>query len=439
MSRRSFLAFSASCVCLSLVLLAADWPQWRGPNRDGVSKEPGLLKSWPEAGPKLAWQSKEVGEGYGSPAVVGDRLYLLGSEGMNDEFVQALNAPDGKALWKTRIGKVGENRSANYPGSRSSPTVDGEMLYALGSDGDLACLETKTGKLVWQKNVIQEFAGKNGVWCYAESPLIDGDALVCTPGGAEATMLCLKKTTGEVIWKYAAAEADEAGYASAIVVETDGVKQYVQLLNKGLVGLDAKTGKQLWRYTGIIKDFPNIPTPVSSKNIVYGSTAKGGGGFVRLKKSGSGVEAEEVFANAKLPTAIGGSVEVNGYLYGTGSGALMCVEIPSGEVKWQSRGVGTGAVCYADGMLYVHGENLPGEVALVEATPEAYKEVGRFTPSNGPDNRVVDDKGAGKKKVSSGKTWAYPVVANGRLYIRDWNCLWSYNIQAKRVALNSQR
>ncbi len=439
MSRRSFLAFTASCVCLSFILLAADWPQWRGPNRDGISKEPGLLKSWPEAGPKLLWQSSELGQGYGSPAVVGDRLYVLGSEGLDDEFVQALNAADGKTVWKTRIGKVGENRSgANYPGSRSSPTVDGQRLYAFGSDGDLACLEIKTGKVVWQKNVVTAFGGKSGVWLYAESPLIDGDALICTPGGAEATMVCLNKANGEVVWKYAADEADDAGYASAIIVEAAGVKQYVQLLDKGLVGVDAKTGQQLWRYTGIIKQYPNIPTPVSTKDIVYGSTAKGGGGFVRLKKTGSGVEAEELFSSAKLPTAIGGSVEVNGYLYGTGSGALLCVEVPSGAVKWQEKGVGVGSVCYADGMLYVHAENVPGEVALVEATPEAYREHGRFTPSNGPKNREVDTQGKGKK-ASSGRTWAYPVVANGRLYIRDWNCLWCYDVKDKSLALAPRR
>src|SRR5262249_49317144 len=154
-------------------------------------------------------------------------------------------AADGKTLWKTRIGKVGENRSANYPGSRSTPTFDGQRLYALSSDGDLACLEASTGKIVWHKNVVADFGGKNGVWAYAESPLIDGDVVVCTPGGAEATMVALKKSTGEVIWKFASPEADDAAYASAIVVQTDGIKQYVQLLAKGLVGVDAKTGKQL--------------------------------------------------------------------------------------------------------------------------------------------------------------------------------------------------
>src|SRR5262245_26106938 len=421
---------SAAVLAVSLLLVAADWPQWRGPNRDGISKEIGLLSKWPEGGPKLIWQVKDIGDGYSTPSVVGDRIYVLGSKGMDEESVYCLSASDGKTLWTTRLGSVGPNTNANYPGARSTPTVDGDRVYALSSDGDLASLETKTGKIVWKKNLHQEFGGKTGWWAYAESPLVDGETLVCTPGGAEATVVALKKVNGEVIWKYASPEVSDAGYSSAIIVETDGVKQYVQLLDQALVGLDAKTGKELWSYKGIIKQFPNIPTPVSRNDVVYGSTAKGGGGFVKLKRTDSGVKAEQVFASSKLPTAIGGSVEVNGYLYGTNSAGLMCVEVPSGEVKWQERGVGVGSRCYADGRLYVHAEKAPGEVALVEATPEAYRELGRFTPPEGPKDRIVDanDKAA---KVRDGQTWAYPVIANGRLYIRDWNCLWCYDVKAK--------
>lgn len=430
MNRRFGVSAIALVLIGSFLVAAADWPQWRGAHRDGISKETKLLQKWPEGGPKLIWQSKELGQGYGSPAIVGDRIYVCGSQGMDDEFVQVLSAGDGKQIWKSRIGNVGENRMANYPGARSTPTVDGDRIYALGSDGDLACLDTKSGKVLWQKNVKSEFGGKTGAWAYAESPLVDGDVVVCTPGGSQATMLCLKKASGEVVWKYASPEADNASYASAIVVETDGVKQYVQLLEQGLVGIDAKTGQQLWRYKGIITQPPGIPSPVGAKEYVYGATGKGGGGFVQLKRTGSGVEASEVAKNAKLPTAIGGSVEVNGYLYGTNSGGMMCAEVPSGEVKWQARGIGVGSLCYADGRLYVHAENPPGEVALVEATPEEYRELGRFTPADGPENRVVENAGKGKK-AGNGKTWAYPVVSGGRLYIRDWNCLWCYDVEAK--------
>src|SRR5207244_873864 len=164
---------------------ADDWPQWRGPNRDGVSKETALLKKWPERGPKLLWQVSDAGGGYSAPAVVGDRIYLISSKGETDEFVQARSASDGKVAWSVRVGNVGQNnRAMNYPGSRSTPTVVGDVLYALGSDGDLACMESANGNVQWKKNLKADFGGKMGQWAYAESPLVDGDAVVCTPGGA---------------------------------------------------------------------------------------------------------------------------------------------------------------------------------------------------------------------------------------------------------------
>src|SRR3569623_127650 len=166
----------------SSVASAADWPQWRGPHRDGISAEKGLLKKWPEGGPKLVWQQKDIGEGNSTPAVVGDRHYVLSNKGIDDEFVQALSVKDGKQVWSTKLGKVGPNQGPQYPGARSTPTVDGERLYALGSDGDLVCLETSSGKERWRKNLRDDLNGQPGAWAYSESPLIDGDVLVCTPG-----------------------------------------------------------------------------------------------------------------------------------------------------------------------------------------------------------------------------------------------------------------
>src|SRR5882762_6968986 len=223
---------------------AADWPQWRGPQRNGVSPETGLLKEWPKEGPKLLWKLADIGSGYSTPAVVGDRLYLLANEGPDSEFVQAHAVKDGKRIWRTPLGKVGPNiPQMNYSAARSTPTVEGEFLYALGSDGDVACLETATGKLRWQKSLRTDFGGKPGEWAYSESPLIDGNTLVCTPGGSEATLVALDKKSGDVLWKCALPEADQAAFASAIVVEAAGARQYVQLLQKGLVGVDARSGK----------------------------------------------------------------------------------------------------------------------------------------------------------------------------------------------------
>lgn len=416
MNRMRFLVAGMGC----MVLLAADWPQWRGPERNGISKETGLLKEWPvKDGPKLLWQRSDIGFGYSTPAVLGDRLYLLSNKGTDNEFVQALSVQDGKQAWETRLGNVGPNKGPQYPGARSTPTVDGDSLYALGSDGDLACLETASGKVRWAKNLRKDFGGQTGPWAYAESPLVDGDLLVCTPGGSEATLVALNKKTGDVIWKSPVPGGDQAAYASVIVVETGGLKQYVQFLQKGVVGVDAKTGKFLWRYEKTAQGSPaNIPTPVARDGMVYTATGRAGGGLVKLKVNGGGVQVEEVYFDKKLPTSIGGSVIVGDHLYGTSGGGLLCVEFATGKVKWQNTSVGPGSVCYADGCLYVHAEN-NDDTALVEATPEGYREKGRVSPPGQPN-------------LGKSKAWAYPVVANGRLYLRDLDVLWCYDVHAGR-------
>lgn len=415
-------AAKATAVCLlPLALLtaaAADWPQWRGPERNGISEEKGFLKEWPKSGPNLVWKVADIGRGYSTPAVIGDRLYVLGNEGNENEFVEALSTKDGKKLWTTRLGNVGKpEQNPRFPAARSTPTVDGDSLYVLGSDGDLACLETGNGKIRWHKNVRKDFGGKSGTWAYAESPLIDGDKLVCTPGGSEATLLALNKKTGELIWKCATPEADEAAYASPIIVEAGGTKQYVQLLQKGLVGVDATNGKLLWRYSKPVSVYgANIPTPVVSGDTIYVGSAGTGGGAVKVASKDGKLEAEPLYFGPKYPTAIGGAVKVGDYLYGCSGQALECVEFATGKIKWEERSVAPGSLCYADGLLFLHGEN--GEVALVEASPDGYHEKGRFAPAEQP-----------AKANDMEKAWAYPVAANGRLYIRDHEKLWCYNVR----------
>jgi outer membrane protein assembly factor BamB len=297
--------------------------------------------------------------------------------------------------------------------------VDGEFVYALGSDGDLACLDTATGQRRWQKSLVTDFAGKNGEWAYSESPLVDGEVVVVTPGGAEATVVALNKRTGAVVWKAALPEADEAAYASAIVVETGGVRQYVQLLQKGLVGLEAKTGKLLWRYPKATSRFrANIPTPLASGDLIYVGSAGTGGGAIRLKAADGGVGFEELYFESKLPTAIGGSVAVGDHLYGTTGQAMLCVERATGKVVWEERAIGAAAICVADGRLYLQGEN--GTVALVTPSPEGYRELGRFVPAERP-----------KRSEPMEKSWAHPVVANGAFYLRDHGLLWCHDVKAK--------
>ena len=415
------------CVLTSCLLTvsarADDWPQWRGPDRTGLSKETGLLKEWPKDGPKLLWKLKTVGGGYSTPAVVGDRIYLM-ADRKGEEFVIALAAKDGAEVWATAIGKVGPNTGPQYPGARSTPTVDGDRMYVLGSDGDLACLEKDQGKVVWSKNLRKDFDGAPGAWAYAESVLIDGDVLVCTPGGKQATLVALRKKDGETIWKCAVPEGDAAGYASPIAVEVGGVRQYVQFVANGLVGVDAKTGKFLWRYDKTKDQAATIPTPVFHDDSVFTSTSRNGSGLNRIKVSQDAVTSEQVYFNTTKLNSIGGVVRVGDCLYGTDArGELVCMEFKTGAVKWHDPSVGTAGVCYADGMLYVRGQGgngfgpeKPAWVALVEATPDGYKEKGRFEqPDHG--NRPA---------------WPHPVVANGRLYLRDGGVQLCYDVKSEK-------
>jgi outer membrane protein assembly factor BamB len=412
-----FLATSLP-VLLAQTLFGHDWPQWRGPARNGLSQETGLLKEWPKEGPKLLWTAKGVGSGYSTPAVAGERLYLLANQGLDNEFVLCLSVKDGQRVWSTPLGKVGNpNQQPSFPAARSTPTVDGEQIYALSSDGDLACLGTD-GKVRWSKNIRTEFGGQPGTWAYAESPLVDGDAVICTPGGRESTVIALNKKTGEVIWKCAVPGGDQAAYASAMPADVGGIKQYVQFVQKGLLGIEAKTGKLLWRYDRTAQGSPAvIPSPVVRGGSVYSAAARSGGGLVSLKANDGAVTAEQVYFSPKLPTAIGGAVLVGDCLYATTATALECVEFATGNVKWEDRAMGPASLCCAEGRLYLHGEN--GEVGLVEAKPDGYRERGRFTPPELP-----------KRANPMEKAWAYPVVANGKLFIRDLGLLWCYDIKA---------
>jgi outer membrane protein assembly factor BamB len=349
----------------------------------------------------------------------------MSNRGMDNEFVQALSAQDGKVIWTTRVGNVGNpNQEPNYPKARSTPTVDGNFIYALGSDGDLVCLEVKTGTIRWQKSLRKEFGGEPHVWAYAESPLVDGEAVVVTPGGAQATIVALNKKTGAVIWKSAVPGGDQAGYASAIVVQGGGRKQYVTFLSKGVVGVDAKTGKFLWRYKEVVKGPAQVFTPVARGGDVYAGALSIGGGLIRLKPDGNGVVAEQVYFERGLPNGFGCAVLIGDYLYGSDPAEekVLAVEFTTGKVMWKNESLGRSSVAYADGLLYVHAWK--GDVGLVEATPEGYREKGRFTPPAQPKPK----QGA----PYSDTAYAHPVIANGRLYIRDSGTLWAYDIKASR-------
>ncbi len=409
---------SLGSLALSGVLVsAADWPQWRGPERTGVSSETGLLAAWPASGPPLLWRVADLGAGYSTPAVAGDRLFVQVNRGTADELVQARAIADGRVVWEARLGAVGNpGQQPSYPGARSTPTVVGGTVYALGSDGDLVALDAGLGRERWRKQLRADFGGKPGEWAYAESPLVDGDTVIVSPGGGTA-LVALRGQSGAERWRTSNPAGESAAYSSAVIVTTGAVKQYVQFLQKGLVGIDAATGRLLWRYdepaTG---SAANIPSPVVRGAEVFASTNQVGGGLVRLATQGGQVSPSPVYFGKRLGVGPGGAVLVGGHLYASNGQGVQAIDWATGTVAWQHRGIGAASIAAADSRLYLHGEN--GEVALIAASPTGYEERGRFTPLDPPDR-------------GNAKAWAHPVVANGRLYLREAGVLWAYNVSAR--------
>jgi outer membrane protein assembly factor BamB len=395
--------------CLGLILFffaiiapAADWPQWRGPDRDGKSAETGLLDSWPKGGPRLLWKAQDLGEGFSSPAIVGDRLYIQGQHG-GDQLVMAYDVHTGKQLWRTPAGKSYNEQHGNGP--RGTPTVDGARLYALSADGTLVCLEIATGRRVWGLNFVERFGGQPPKSGYSESPLVDGGRLIVMPGGPGASVVALNKNTGDVIWK---SQNDKAGFSSAIALDIGGTHALALLTAEAAIGLDAKDGALLWRYPRVANRTANIATPIVHDGYVFYSSDYGTG-CVLLKPTPDGKTAE-VYFNRDMRNHYTTSVLVGDYLYGFSSEILTAMEFKTGKVVWKDRSVGKGNCIYADQRLYCLGED--GVAGLIDPTPAAYKEVSRFEIPRGPFN-----------------TWTSPAVANGQLYLREQGNLYCYNIK----------
>ena len=408
-------SFALAAVASALAVVgsssAADWPQWQGPDRTAVSKETGLLKSWPKGGPPLLWTAKGIGGGYCTPSVTGGKVFGMGFRG-GEEVVWALDEATGKEVWAAKIADSA--KGFGYPeGSRGTPTVDGGRVYAEGVDGDLVCLDAAGGQEVWHKNLKKDFGGDRPGWGYCESPLIDGEKLICTPGGKN-TMVALNKSTGEEVWKAAVPKGNGAHYASAVAAEIGGRRQYVQFLSGGVVGVAAADGKVLWRYDAPANGTANCSTPVVKGEYVFAASAYGnGGGLAHIVAAGDAAEAKQVYFDKDMQNHHGGMVLVDGYLYGEGGGRLRCLNFDTGEVAWESPKPGKGSVTYADGHLIYQNEG--GPVVLVEATPKQYVEKGRFVP---PDR-------------SKHNAWPHPVIANGKMYVRDQGVLLCYDVKEK--------
>lgn len=385
-----------------------DWPQWRGPERSGISKESGLLKQWPTAGPPLAWQTANLGEGYGSVATSGDRVFVQGLRN-RQSIVSALNRATGQGLWSKNLGVGGNNDRGAGP--RSTPTVDGDRLYVLTEAGDLACMK-HDGTMVWQRNILKDFNGRNISWLLSESPLVDGNLVIVSPGGRGASIVALDKMTGQTVWTTKELH-DEAGYASSVVADIQGVRTVITLTSEAGVGVRVSDGKLMWKYRPAANNTANITTPVFFDNKVFYTSAYGtGGALLGLRAENGEIRAQEIYFTREMQNHHGGVVLVNGYLYGFSNSILTCLEFATGKTAWRNRSVGKGSVAYADGHLYVLSED--HVMGLVEATPAAYREKGRFE---------IKDLGS--------PSWAHPVVSGGRLFIRNQATLASYDVRMR--------
>ena len=395
---------------------AADWATWLGPGRDGKSVETGLLTSWPRGGPKAVWKVNGVGEGYSSVAVVGNRLYTQGQEG-GQQFVVALDAASGKPAWKTPTGKAYRNDQGGGP--RGMPQIDGNRLYALASDGTLVCLDTQTGRRIWGFNYVEKFGSTNPRWGFSESPLIDGDRLVIAPGGKGAGIVVQNKATGAVIWQ---AQDDLADYSSVLPIDFAGLHIYTVVSATAAIGVNAKDGSLLWRYEKASNGMENIATPVYSDGYVFYSTAYYHGcALLKLAAEGGKVTATEVYFNSDMQNDYNTSIKVGDYLYGFSGfqpGILVAMNFRTGKVAWKHRSVDKGSCLLAEGLLYCQGES--GKVGLVDPNPSGYKEISRFE---------ISRKNVEMEWVPNGNMWAYPAIANGRLYIRDQDSLYAFDIR----------
>jgi len=437
-----FVLLSSACLAVSSALFAADWPQWRGPDRSGVSKETGLLKAWPKGGPKLLWTYKNAGLGFSGPAIVGDRLYTIGVRN-EMTFVIALDVAKGEEVWSTKIGPLFTFKGNSWgDGPRSTPTVDGAHLYALDATGLLVCLETATGKEVWRKDLIKDLGGEMmSEWGYSESPLVDGGLLICTPGGEKGTLAALDKKTGAMKWRSTELK-NKAPYSSIVISEAGGIHQYIQTSyisdeEGGVVsGFAAKDGKLLWSISTFkdTKSYAIAPTPIVRDNLVYVTCnmAAPACHLLQLTPKGNGITAKDLYPNKnqqKLRNDHGGVVLVGDHIYGhSGGQGWMCQDLKTGKMAWLDRTElpcqKSGSIVGADGRLYLYTDG--GTVALVEANSEKWQENGRFD---------LPEKSTANKKRPTGRdaaVWTHPVVAGGRLYLRDQELIFCYDVQEKK-------
>lgn len=401
---------AAASLLLPAELTAADWPQWRGPNRDDVSTETGLLKTWPAGGPKRVWLFENAGHGYSGPAIVNGKLFTLGTRD-GSEVLLALDANTGKELWTAKLGSILDNQWGGGP--RGTPAVDGDRVYGMSGPGNLVCASVADGKILWQTSMT-ELGGSVPGWGYTESVLVDGGQVLCTPGGSKGTVAALDKLTGKVLWQ-STAFTDAAHYSSIVPARINNTPQYVQRTEKSIVGLAVKDGAVLWK-----TDFPFgrtavIPTPIVKDNEVYVSAGYGAG--CKMVRIGPANEVTVVYENKVMKNHHGGVILLGDHVYGHADPGWVCQNFKTGEEVWSHRDFGKGAIGYADGMLYCLDEG-SGTVVLAEASTKAWKEHGRFKLD--PQTKI---------RSSQGRVWTHPVISNGKLYLRDQDLIYCFDVK----------
>ena len=411
--RTKALPIVGACVFWATITYAVDqksfWPQFHGPNRDNISTEKGLLKKWPENGPELLWTTRGLGHGFSSISIADGMIYTASSIG-NNTVVIALNL-EGKVLWKVKNGKAW---TGAHPGSRSTPTIDGDRLFHQNPHGSLVCLDAKTGDIIWQFNIIEKFNSKIPRWALAESLLVDGEHLISCPGGPQTYMVALNKKTGSVVWK-SPSTGELAGYASPALVEYKGMRIIITLTLKGMIGVNADTGELLWHIKHESYADENVLMPIFHDGEVFISTLKAGSVKWKVNVKDGKVSLEELWRTEELDNHHGGVILLNGNLYGTSTfrnrNLLVCLDWKTGRNKYMDKCVGKVSLTYADGMLYTLSIN--GVMGLVRPTTLGHELVSSFEIPIG----------------GKGNSWAHPVVCGGRLYIRHGEFLYAYSLK----------
>ena len=419
-----FIFMAIMLIINSISSSGQDWAQWRGPQRDGVLMQKDLNLDWSAKKPTLLWSFKQAGAGYSSPSIVGTTLYCQGASEDND-FAFALDTKTGNIKWKQTLGDEYVQNDNRGNGPRGAVTVDGDKLYLIRGGGQIVCLSAADGKIIWQKDFKNDFNGKlMSNWGFSESPLIDGNHVICTPGGSDGTIMALDKNTGAIVW--ATKElTDASGHSSAIVAEVNGVRQYIQQTSKGVVGVSAKDGKLLWKVDIAGYRTAVIPTPVYFDNMVYVTNGyQAGCTLVKLTKDGNIFNAETVYSNKNLENQHGGVVLMNGYIYGfceRPTSSWICQNLTTGETVWSHKpeddGVAKGAVLGVNDRLLLLDEQT-GTIAVAAASPDGWKEFGRLPiPA--------------RTEISSNPdcVWTHPVIADGKLYVRDKDLLFCFDLK----------